>query len=143
MIKKGQVFFEILLKFLFQGCFDIRGHKFADITAQCGNLFHKAGRHKLPLIRRHQKHRFNIGIKTRIHPRHLEFVIKIRYGAQAAKNAGRIHFFGKVNQKIIKGYNLNLAEFLLHIRQITFDHCNALFMCKKRLFAIIRCHSDI
>ena len=86
------------------------------------NFLDKGRRNELPLIRRHQKNGFNLWRQTEIHPRHLEFIVKVRNSAQTAENAGCARFLREMHQQVVKSLYLNISVFFGHIGQIVTHH---------------------
>mgnify|MGYP006985672778 CR=1 FL=1 len=70
-----------------QALFDTRLYKFSHIATQSCDFTHHGGRDEHVLLSRCQKHGFDLGIEAAVHSGHLEFVLEVRYGAQAAQDA--------------------------------------------------------
>ena len=64
-------------------------------------------------LRGHQEHGLHLGVQARIHARHLELVLEVRHGAQAAHDHAGADGLGEMHQQGVEGARLHLAAGLV------------------------------
>ncbi len=105
-----------------------RRDKCADVAAELEDTLDQAGRNVRVLLRRLQKDCFQVGVQVAVHHGHLELVLVVRHGANAAENSGSAPLPGKIDKQAVKGGDGDVAEGRGDFRQ----HFRALFRCKQR-----------
>jgi len=74
-----------------------------------GDFAHDGARDELVLIRGRHEERLDIGQQVAVHAGHLEFVLEVGHGAQAAHDDGGVLFAHKVLQQARKAPDLHVG----------------------------------
>ena len=108
--------------FLPQALLHHRRHETADRAAETEHFFDQPRAGVGVLLGRHQKHRFQIVIQPPVHQRHLELVLEVRDGTQAADQRLRAFAPRVVDEQSIEGVHLDVVPVAEHLA----DHRHAL-----------------
>src|SRR5579883_2422336 len=120
-------------KFLFQPFLHHGWNKAFHRSSMVNNFLHQTRADISERLSRHHENRFQVGFKFAIHQRHLEFVLIVRKGADAAQNGARLFLAGIIHQEPAESIHGDVGDLL----GCSLQHVDALIDGEKRfLFTI-------
>ena len=91
----------------------------------------------------HQEYGFNVGIQLFIHRRHLELVLEILHGAQAAHDDVGLTGLGEFHEQPMHRHDLDLGKARpVQLGAFGSHHVDPVLQGKERLFRFIDRHAD-
>src|SRR5512134_2404473 len=87
---------------------DRREDELAHVSAERGDLAHDRAGDELVLLRRRHEHRFDVGQQVTVHAGHLELVLEVADGAQAAHDHARTLLAHEILQQAAEAGDLDV-----------------------------------